>query len=364
MRAKIVRLAGDGVGPDVMAEATRALEAVATRWGHSFEFEDRLIGGAALDAFGEPMRDEDIAICAKADAIMLGAVGGPKWDGVEQMLRPERGLLKLRKSLRLYANLRPVSVLPALYDASPLKPHLLEGVDLMVVRELTGGLYFGRPSRQWREWRGMAAVDTLIYREHEIRRIARLAFEIARGRNGHVTSVDKANVLQSSRLWRSLVDSVASEYPDVPFQHALVDSMAMHLVTKPASFDVVVTENMFGDILTDEASVLSGSIGLLPSASLGPVGKGRTLPLGVFEPIHGSAPDIAGQGKANPAGTILSAALLLRLSLGLEEEAAAVEQAVREVVERGVRTADLQPSGKAATTQEMGEAIAAAIATS
>jgi 3-isopropylmalate dehydrogenase len=364
MRAKIVRLAGDGVGPDVMAEATRALEAVATRWGHSFEFEDRLIGGAALDAFGEPMRDEDIAICAKADAIMLGAVGGPKWDGVEQMLRPERGLLKLRKSLRLYANLRPVSVLPALYDASPLKPHLLEGVDLMVVRELTGGLYFGRPSRQWREWRGMAAVDTLIYREHEIRRIARLAFEIARGRNGHVTSVDKANVLQSSRLWRSLVDSVASEYPDVPFQHALVDSMAMHLVTKPASFDVVVTENMFGDILTDEASVLAGSIGLLPSASLGPVGKGRTLPLGVFEPIHGSAPDIAGQGKANPAGTILSAALLLRLSLGLEEEAAAVEQAVREVVERGVRTADLQPSGKAATTQEMGEAIAAAIATS
>jgi 3-isopropylmalate dehydrogenase len=364
MRAKIVRLAGDGVGPDVMAEATRALEAVATRWGHSFEFEDRLIGGAALDAFGEPMRDEDIAICAKADAIMLGAVGGPKWDGVEQMLRPERGLLKLRKSLRLYANLRPVSVLPALYDASPLKPHLLEGVDLMVVRELTGGLYFGRPSRQWREWRGMAAVDTLIYREHEIRRIARLAFEIARGRNGHVTSVDKANVLQSSRLWRSLVDSVASEYPDVPFQHALVDSMAMHLVTKPASFDVVVTENMFGDILTDEASVLSGSIGLLPSASLGPVGKGRTLPLGVYEPIHGSAPDIAGQGKANPAGTILSAALLLRLSLGLEEEAAAVEQAVREVVERGVRTADLQPSGKAATTQEMGEAIAAAIATS
>jgi 3-isopropylmalate dehydrogenase len=364
MRAKIVRLAGDGVGPEVMAEATRALEAVATRWGHSFEFEDRLIGGAALDAFGEPMRDEDIAICAKADAIMLGAVGGPKWDGVEQMLRPERGLLKLRKSLRLYANLRPVSVLPALYDASPLKPHLLEGVDLMVVRELTGGLYFGRPSRQWREWRGMAAVDTLIYREHEIRRIARLAFEIARGRNGHVTSVDKANVLQSSRLWRSLVDSVASEYPDVPFQHALVDSMAMHLVTKPASFDVVVTENMFGDILTDEASVLAGSIGLLPSASLGPVGKGRTLPLGVYEPIHGSAPDIAGQGKANPAGTILSAALLLRLSLGLEEEAAAVEQAVREVVERGVRTADLQPSGKAATTQEMGEAIAAAIATS
>jgi 3-isopropylmalate dehydrogenase len=273
-------------------------------------------------------------------------------------------LLKLRKSLRLYANLRPVSVLPALYDASTLKPHLLDGVDLMVVRELTGGLYFGRPSRQWREWRGMAAVDTLIYREHEIRRIARLAFEIARGRNGHVTSVDKANVLQSSRLWRSLVDSVASEYPDVPFQHALVDSMAMHLVTKPASFDVVVTENMFGDILTDEASVLAGSIGLLPSASLGPVGKGRTLPLGVYEPIHGSAPDIAGQGKANPAGTILSAALLLRLSLGLEEEAAAVEQAVREVVERGVRTADLQPSGKAATTQEMGEAIAAAIATS
>jgi 3-isopropylmalate dehydrogenase len=364
MHAKIVRLAGDGVGPEVMAEATRVLDAVAALWGHEFEFEDLLIGGTALDAWGVPMRDEDVEVCARADALMLGAVGGPKWDGVEQMLRPERGLLKLRKSLRLYANLRPVTVLPALYDASPLKPKLLEGVDVMVVRELTGGLYFGRPSRQWKEYRGRAAVDTLIYREHEIRRIVRLAFEIARGRRKFVTSVDKANVLQSSRLWRSVVDSVAAEFPDVNYQHALVDSMAMHLVTKPAAFDVVVTENMFGDILTDEASVLAGSIGLLPSASLGPVRRGRSLPLGLYEPIHGSAPDIAGQGKANPAGTILSAAMMLRLSLGLDEEAAAVEKAVHDTIAQGCRTADLAPAGAPATTQEMGEAIAAGIARS
>ncbi|MFM9108061.1 MAG: 3-isopropylmalate dehydrogenase [Chloroflexota bacterium] len=362
MHAKIVRLAGDGVGPEVMAEATRALDAVAARWGHAFAFEDRLIGGAALDAFGEPMRDEDVAACARADAILLAAVGGPKWDGVEQMLRPERGLLKLRKSLRLYANLRPVTVLPALYGASPLKPHLLDGVDVMVVRELTGGLYFGRPSRQWKEYRGWAAVDTLIYREHEIRRIVRLAFETARGRRGLVTSVDKSNVLQSSRLWRRVADEVAKEFPDVNLQHALVDSMAMHLVTKPAAFDVIVTENMFGDILTAEASVLAGSIGVLPSASLGPVGRGRKRPLGLYEPIHGSAPDIAGQEKVNPAGTVLSAAMMLRLSLGLEEEAGAVERAVRDVIEDGVRTADLAPAGRVASTREMGEAIARRIA--
>ncbi|MGI9252259.1 MAG: 3-isopropylmalate dehydrogenase [Thermomicrobiales bacterium] len=362
MRAKIIRLAGDGVGPEVMVEATRALDVVAARWGHEFELEDLLIGGAALDAWGVPMRDEDVETCSKADAILMASVGGPKWDGVEQMLRPERGLLKLRKSLRLYANLRPVTVLPALYDASPLKTHLLEGVDVMVVRELTGGLYFGRPSRQWREFRGMAAVDTLIYREHEIRRIVRLAFESARGRRKLVTSVDKSNVLQSSRLWHAIVDDVAKEFPDVTYQHALVDSMAMHLVTKPAAFDVIVTENMFGDILTDEASVLAGSIGLLPSASLGPVGRGRTRPLGLYEPIHGSAPDIAGQGKANPCGTILSVAMMLRLSLGLDAEAAGIEQAVRNVIEAGVRTGDLSPSGKPATTTEMGKAIAAEIA--
>jgi 3-isopropylmalate dehydrogenase len=357
--ASIVLLPGDGVGPEVVAEARRVLEAVAGRWGHRFAFDTRLVGGAACDAYGEPMRDEDVVACRKADAILLGAVGGPQWDGLPREVRPERGLLKIRKALGLYANLRPVAVLPALFNASPLKPHLLEGVDLLVVRELTGGLYFGRPSRQWRERRGMAAVDTLLYREHEIRRVVRLAFETARGRRNQVTSVDKANVLQTSRLWRTTVESVAAEFPDVQWEHALVDSMAMHLVTRPARFDVVVTENMFGDILTDEASVLAGSIGLLPSASLGPArrdGKGRG-PLGLFEPIHGSAPDIAGQGTANPAGTILSAAMLLRLSLHLSEEAGAVEAAVRSTVEAGVRTADIAGADAAATTSEFGTAV-------
>ncbi len=356
--ANIVLLPGDGVGPEVVAEAVRVLEAVAARWGHSFSFDTRLIGGAACDEFGEPLRDEDVAACAKADAILLGAVGGPKWDALPREIRPEQGLLKVRKALRLYANLRPVSVLPALSAASPLKPELLEGVDLLVVRELTGGLYFGRPSRQWRERRGMAAIDTLVYREHEVRRVVRLAFETARGRRGHVTSVDKANVLQSSRMWRAVVESVAPEFPDVRWEHALVDSMAMHLITRPASFDVIVTENMFGDILTDEASVLSGSIGLLPSASIGPARRGSGHgPLGLYEPIHGTAPDIAGQGKANPAGTILSAAMMLRLSLGLLDEAAAIEAAVRDAVESGVRTGDIAGGGAVVSTSEFGDAV-------
>lgn len=356
IEARIVLLSGDGVGPEVIGAAKAVLVAVATRWGHRFHFRSVHIGGAALDAHGEPLRDEDVACCRAADALLLGAVGGPMWDKVERGLRPEQGLLKLRKALGLYANLRPVKVLPALRDASPLKPELLAGVDLLVVRELTGGIYFGRPSREWREWRGRVAVDTMVYREHEIRRVVRLGFEMAQKRSGCLASVDKANVLQTSRLWRAIVEEEAAHFPDVVWEHVLVDAMAMHLIKSPARYDVIVTENMFGDILTDEASVLAGSIGLLPSASLGPVGD-RGLPLGLYEPIHGSAPDIAGQDRANPVGTILSTALLLRYSLGLVAEAAALEQAVAATIEDGLRTADIASEGSAVGTEAFGAAV-------
>ncbi len=360
IEAKIVVLAGDGVGPEVMTEARRVLDAVAARGGHRFALDDRLIGGAAIDAYGTAMRQEDIDACDKADAVLLGAVGGPKWDNPAAKVRPEQGLLALRKGLGLYANLRPVTVMPALVDASPLKPELVRGVDLMVVRELTGGIYFGRPSKRWQERRGWAAVDTLVYREHEIERVLRLGFELARQRKGLLASVDKANVLESSRLWRSIATKLAAEYPDVKMDHVLVDAMAMHLVRQPARFDVVVTENMFGDILTDEASVLAGSIGLLPSASLGaPRANRGGRRLGLYEPIHGSAPDIAGQGKANPVGTILSVAMLLRMSLGLEDEAAAIERASEATIAGGVRTAEI---GGSASTSQVGGAIAEAVA--
>ncbi|MBA3413858.1 MAG: 3-isopropylmalate dehydrogenase [Chloroflexia bacterium] len=357
MEARIALLPGDGVGPEVVAEAARVLDAVATRWRHRWTYETVAIGGAAVDTYGVPLRDEDVEQCRAADALLLGAVGGPQWDGLEREQRPEQGLLKIRKALGLYANLRPVSVLPALAAVSPLKPELLAGVDLLVVRELTGGIYFGRPSRQWREWRGRVAVDTLVYREHEIRRVVRLAFELAMGRSGRLASVDKANVLQSSRLWREVVEEEAEGFPGVTWEHVLVDAMAMHLVRSPARYDVVVTENMFGDILTDEASVIAGSIGLLPSASLGPAGKnGR--PLGLYEPIHGSAPDIAGRDLANPAGAILSAAMLLRLSLDLDAEARSVEAAVAGVVVDGLRTADIASGGAAVGTRAFGAAVA------
>ena len=356
IEARIALLPGDGVGPEVVAEAVRVLDGVADRWGHRWVYETVAIGGAAVDAYGEPLRDEDVDRCRQADALLLGAVGGPKWDALDREQRPERGLLKIRKALGLYANLRPISVLPALVDASPLKPALLDGVDLLVVRELTGGIYFGRPSRQWREWRGRVAVDTLVYREHEIRRVVRLAFELATSRRGRLASVDKANVLQSSRLWRAVVEEEAEGFPGVVWEHVLVDAMAMHLVRSPGRYDVVVTENMFGDILTDEASVVAGSIGLLPSASLGPVGAGGR-PLGLYEPIHGSAPDIAGQDQANPAGAILSVAMLLRLSLGLDEEARAVEAAVAAVVSDGLRTADIAAGGATVGTRAFGAAV-------
>jgi 3-isopropylmalate dehydrogenase len=352
MNATIVLLPGDGIGPEVVREARQVLATVAARGGHQLAFEDHVIGGAAIDAHGDPLPSATLEACGRADAILLGAVGGPTWDAPTARVRPEQGLLGLRKHLGLFANLRPVRVHPALAAASPLKPALLVGVDVVFVRELTGGLYFGQPRLRDIAHGKRRAVDTLEYNEDEIARVVRLAFRLARGRNRRLTSVDKANVLESSRLWREVALEIAAEFPDVALEHQLVDSCAMRLITAPRSFDVVVTENMFGDILTDEAAVLAGSLGLLPSASLG---DGRR---GLYEPIHGSAPDLAGKGLANPIGTILSAALLLRHSLGLPREALAIERAVASVIAAGARTADMGAApGEALSTSAMGERI-------
>ena len=353
IQGRIAVCAGDGVGPEVIAEARKVIDDVALGAGYRIDYVDILMGGCAIDAFGTALRDEDIEQARAADAVLLGAVGGPKWDDPSAAVRPEQGLLRMRKALGLYANMRPVVVHPALSHGSPIKPEIISGTDILVVRELTGGLYFGRPSRQWRERRGRVAVDTLIYREYEIERVVRLAFEQARIRRQRVTSVDKANVLESSRLWRNVVTEIAREYPDVAVEHMLVDAMTMKLIQNPNAYDVIVTENMFGDILTDEASVLVGSIGLLPSASLGAARSTGRRP-GLYEPIHGSAPDIAGQGKANPAGAILSGAMLLRESFGLEPEAASVERAVAQTLAEGVLTSDL---GGVASTSEFGDAV-------
>ncbi|HTM22204.1 MAG TPA: 3-isopropylmalate dehydrogenase [Kofleriaceae bacterium] len=351
MNATIVVLAGDGIGPEVTAEARRLLEQVAGRWNHAFSFDEQLLGGCAIDATGTALPEATLAACRGADAVLLGAVGGPKWDDPNAAVRPEQGLLGLRKALGLYANLRPVAAIPLLAGASPLKAEKLHGVDMVIVRELTGGLYFGQPRlRETLPDGRVRAVDTLEYTDEEIRRIVRLAFRLAAGRRRKVTSVDKANVLESSRLWRQIAAEVGREHPDIALEHQLVDSCAMRLVTHPADFDVVVTENMFGDILSDEASVLTGSLGMLPSASLG---EGR---IGLYEPIHGSAPDIAGRGVANPLATILSAALLLRHSLRLEAEAAAVERAVHAALDAGLRTRDL---GGDAGTRAAGDAVLA-----
>ncbi len=318
------------------------LEAVAARDGFGVEWLDILAGGAAIDAYGVALRPQDLEAASACDAILLGAVGGPRWDDPAAKVRPEQALFALRGGLELFANLRPVTVLPALVPSSPLRPELLAGVDLLIVRELTSGLYFGRPSEQRNTPEGRVGIDTLWYTEAEIRRVVRLAFELARGRRGRLTSVDKANVLATSRLWRVVVDELRPDYPDVEVTHQLVDSCAMLLVRRPAAFDVLVTENLFGDILSDEASVLAGSLGMLPSASLGDrkTAHGR---FGLYEPIHGSAPDIAGRDAANPLGTILSAAMLLRWSLGLDSAARDVEAAVSAAIEAGVRTADLLP---------------------
>ena len=360
----IALLPGDGIGPEVVDAARRVLEAVAEHGGHALAFEEALIGGAAIDATGSPLPEATLALCRRADAVLLGAVGGPRWDDPAAAVRPEQGLLGLRRALGLFANLRPVAPHPALLDVSPLKPERLAGVDLLVVRELTGGIYFGEKARE-RGPDGETALDVCTYSESEIERIVRVAADLARARRGRLTSVDKANVLETSRLWRRVASRVvAEEYPDVALDHLLVDSCAMQLVLQPARFDVIVTENMFGDILTDEAAVLAGSIGLLPSASLGapaapPDAAEWATRAGLYEPIHGSAPDLAGRGVANPVGTILSAAMLLRHSLGLAAEAHAVEAAVAATLAAGVRTPDL---GGTARTAEVTERVLAELA--
>jgi 3-isopropylmalate dehydrogenase len=331
------------------------LETIASKHGHSFTFAERLMGGCSIDKYDSSLTDETLADCQASDAVLLGAVGGPKWDDPKARDRPERGLLALRKGLGVFANLRPVKVHPALIEWSPLKPEKLAGVDILVVRELTGGLYFGWPKgRDVKDGRERA-VDTLEYYDYEVKRVLELAFKLAKGRKKKVTSVDKANVLESSRLWRQIATEVGKENPDVELEHVLVDTASMRLITGPAWMDVVVTENMFGDILTDEASVLAGSMGMLPSASLGQAPAGKDKGPGLFEPIHGSAPDIAGQGIANPVGTILSSAMLLRHSLGLEVEAASIEKAVDESITGGARTMDV--GGKLNTRQMTDEII-------
>ncbi len=336
----IVTIPGDGVGPDVVAATRRVLDAAAAKFGFRLAWREIEAGGCAIDAHGVAIRDADLDLAATADALLLGAVGGPKWDNPNASVRPEQALFALRTRFNLFANLRPVTILPELVESSPLKAERLEGVDMLVVRELTGGLYFGKPSGEEVTPTGRRAVDTLPYHEDEIRRIAVVAFELARKRRKRVASVDKANVLATSRLWRKVVTEVGAEYPDVALEHRLVDSTAMLLATWPGTFDVIVTENLFGDILSDEAAVLAGSLGMLPSASLG---ERRTASgtFGLYEPIHGSAPDIAGKNIANPIGTILSGAMMLRESLGRPEAAAAVEAAVATAVRSGARTADL-----------------------
>lgn len=352
---KIAVLPGDGIGVEIVPEAIKAMQAVGERFGQQFQFTEAPVGGAAYDEVGHPLPDSTLQLCRESDAVLLGAIGGPKWEELPVHLRPEVGaLLPLRKELGLYANLRPCFLFPALTHASTLKEEVIAGVDLIVIRELTGGLYFGEKSRETNN--GITkATDILTYATDEIERIVRYAYTVARKRNHKLCSVDKANVIETSRLWRETVNELANEYPDVETTHMYVDNCAMQLIRNPKQFDVIVTENMFGDILTDEASMLSGSIGMLPSASIG--GE-----VGMYEPSHGSAPDIAGQNKANPLATILSAAMLLRYSLNLENEAQLIEQAVSKVIEEGYRTPDLmEPGCKLVGTVEMGDLVASRI---
>ncbi|MBE3560889.1 MAG: 3-isopropylmalate dehydrogenase [Ktedonobacteraceae bacterium] len=354
----ITVLAGDGIGPEVTEQALRVLHVVADRFGHTFTIHRAPVGLAAIEAEGSAISDATMEMCSRSHAILFGAIGGASHtDGPA----PEQALFRLRKEFALFANLRPVRTFNALVNASTIKPEILQGTDLVVVRELTGGLYFSKPSEIRRTERGVEAIDTLLYTEAEIERIVRMAFEMARRRRKKVTSVDKANVLSSSRLWRRVAERVAQDYPDITLEHLLVDACAMHLIRRPATFDVIVTENLFGDILTDEASMLTGSMGMLPSASLG-TGKTTCGTFGLYEPVHGSAPDIAGQQKANPIASILSLALLLRYSLSLHQEAAAVEAAVETVINTGYRTEDLREADKTIVgTDEMGQYIADAL---
>jgi 3-isopropylmalate dehydrogenase len=360
LQFKVATLLGDGVGPEVGTEAIKVLEAVGKKFGHSFQFQRGLVGGESIDASGTALTEGTLEICRNCDAVLLGAVGGPKWDDTRAKVRPEDGLLALRKGLGLFANLRPVKVLPMLVDSTRLKPEVIKDVDLMVVRELTGGLYFGQPKKRWQTPEGRRAVDTMDYSEAEIERIVRVGFEIARTRRNKLTSVDKANVLETSRLWREVATEVAADYPDVELDHMLVDACSMRLIQRPSYFDVIVTENTFGDIITDEASMLAGSMGMLPSASLAGIPKGgSSQALGMYEPIHGSAPSRAGQDIANPIATILSAAMMLRYSFNLAKEADAVEKAVVLVLKEGYRTYDIMEDGKNKVgTREMGSLIA------
>ena len=357
MKATIALLPGDGIGPEVTAEAVKVLEAIGRRFGHEFVFGSEFLGGCAIDATGHALPPETVVLCQCSDAVLLGAVGGPKWDNPTAKVRPEQGLLGIRKALGLFANLRPVKLAPALLFASTLKPEVLAGVDLLVVRELTGGIYFG--ARKEATADDEVAYDTMIYSRPEIERVTRLAAEAARKRSGRLASVDKANVLASSRLWRRVVtELMKAEFPDVALEHVLVDAMAMHLIRRPSAYDVVLAENLFGDILTDEASMLAGSMGLLPSASIGAELNDHGWPRGLYEPIHGSAPDIAGKGIANPLAAILSAAMLLRHSLGLEQEAEAIERAVDSVLDAGLRTGDIADgASQVLGTAAMGDAV-------
>ena len=356
MKLNIGLLKGDGIGPEIVDSAVRVLEKIAEKFGHEFCFTPYLIGGAAIDATGAPLPEETVKGCLASDSVLLGAVGGPKWDNLPGNVRPEKALLGIRAAMGLYTNLRPARLYAALKDDSPLRPDLVEkGFDIMIVRELTGGIYFG--DRGYREGKyGEEAYDTEQYSRMEIERIARAAFEAARVRNKKVTSIDKANVLETSRLWRKTVHEIAAEYPDITVTDMLVDNAAMQLVRNPSQFDVIVTSNMFGDILSDEASQITGSIGMLPSASIG------ATKVGLYEPIHGSAPDIAGQNKANPIATILSAAMMLRYAFALEAEAQAIEDAVNRVLDAGLRTADIAHGEEALGTVEMTDAILAQIA--
>jgi 3-isopropylmalate dehydrogenase len=341
MAYKILVLKGDGIGPEVVGEALQVLKVIARRSAIDMEFKEGHIGGHAIDQFGTPMPEDTLKHAQDSDAILLGAVGGPKWDNPNATVRPEQALLGLRKALGLFANVRPVRAVKELLSASPLKPEIISAVDLVVIRELTGGIYYGKPSEKREGKDGREAVDTCFYTEPEIARVLRFGFELARNRKKKLTSVDKANVLSTSRLWREIATAIAKEFSDVACEHQLVDSMAMHLLRRPKDFDVIVTENMFGDILTDEASVLAGSMGLLPSASLGEEMNSAGYRIGLYEPIHGSAPDIAGRDEANPLAAILSAAMLLEHSLGMRSEAEVIEQAVDSVVKDGHRTRDL-----------------------
>lgn len=352
---KIAVIAGDGIGPEVVGEAIKVLKKTEELFGYKFELEHGLFGGIAIDEKGTPLPQETLDICQRADAVLLGAVGGPKWDNNSKELRPETGLLGIRKALGLFSNIRPAVVFDCLKDASTLKPEVLEGTDLIVVRELTGGIYFGEKFR--REGAGgQEAIDTCVYNVQEVERIVRQGFEIAQKRRKKLASVDKANVLETSRLWRETVNKIAPEYPDVELEHVLVDNCAMQLLRRPSSFDVIVTENMFGDILSDEAAMLTGSIGMLSSASLG---EGS---FGLYEPVHGSAPDIAGQGIANPIATVLSVALMFQLTFGYAEAAEVIERAVKQVLDAGHRTGDIAvDKSKAIGTTAMGDLIVAAM---